>query len=251
LAFPFEDFVGMILPARNYGNRRARVINLANAAGLHTVLRNVGLDYSSHHTRKVKPGMKQQNSKEVFIDHIRDLYDAEKQLVKALPKLAKAASSEDLGAALRNHLEETQNHVVRLEEVFKIAGSTARGKTCKGMKGLVEEGSEAVQEHEEGMFRDLAIIAGGQKVEHYEMSAYGTARAMAEQLGMEKAAELLQQTEDEEKNADSTLTDIAMALYEGSGEDREGEEAGSEEEETTMTGGGTRGGPPKVRKAGS
>lgn len=194
--------------------------------------------------------MEQQNLKGIFIEHIRDLYDAEKQIVKALPKLAKAAASDDLKAALQNHLEETQNQVMRLEEVFKLAGVAARGKTCKGMKGLIEEGNEAVQEHDEGMFRDLAVIAGGQKVEHYEISAYGTARSMAEQLGIDKAAELLRQTEDEEKNADATLTEIAMALYEESGAE-EGEGAGTEEEEMSGAGSGSRGGSPKVRKAGS
>jgi len=160
--------------------------------------------------------------KEVFVDHIRDLFDAEKQLVKALPKLAKAADSEELANALRTHLEETQNHVTRLESVFKAVGAPAKGKSCKGMQGLIEEGNEAVQEKEEGPIRDLAIIAGGQKVEHYEMSAYGTARTLAEQLGLTEAVELLQQTEDEEENADATLTEVATSIYDSA--DEEGEE---------------------------
>jgi ferritin-like metal-binding protein YciE len=161
----------------------------------------------------------QETVKKIFVDHIRDLYDAEKQLVKALPKLAKASESEELGDALRTHLEETQGHVARLEQVFKAMGKAAKGKPCKGMQGLIEEGNEAIQEKEEGPERDLAIIAGGQKVEHYEMSAYGTARALAEQMGMNEVVELLQQTEDEEENADATLTQCATSILESSDEE--------------------------------
>lgn len=196
--------------------------------------------------------MEQESLKEVLIEHLRDLYDAEKQIVKALPKLAKAAESEELAEALRNHLEETQNQVSRLEEVFKIAGVAARGKSCKGMKGLLEEGNEAVQEHEEGSLRDLAIIAGCQKVEHYEMSAYGTARALAGQLGLDKAVRLLQQTEDEEKKADATLTEVTTSVIEAD-DQQEGEEMEAQEEETVSARGGNsrRGTSPKVRRAGS
>lgn len=193
--------------------------------------------------------MDQQTLQELFVEHIRDLFDAEKQLTKALPKLAKAAESEDLAEALRNHLEETQNHVARLEQVFRAVGVAARGKSCKGMKGLIEEGNEAVQEHEEGMLRDLAIIAGGQKVEHYEMSAYGTARTLAEQMGNDKVVNLLRQTEEEEKQADAKLTEVAMSLYEA--EDEEGEESDMEEEgEETVSAGSRRGATAKTRKAG-
>src|SRR5258708_32996915 len=149
----------------------------------------------------------------LFVDIIRDIYDAEKQLVKALPRLAKAFKSEDLSEALRSHLEETQTHVSRLEEVFSAVGAPAKGKPCKGMKGLIEEGNEAVQEEDKGPLRDLAIIAGAQRVEHYEISAYGTARTIAEQLELNDAVELLQQTEDEEKQADEKLTEVAMSLY--------------------------------------
>jgi ferritin-like metal-binding protein YciE len=165
---------------------------------------------------------------ELFVEHIRDLYDAEKQIVRALPKLSKAAESEELAEGLRNHLEQTQNHVARLEKVFQMAGVPAKGKACKGMKGLLEEGSEAIQENEEGPLRDLAIIAGAQKVEHYEMSAYGTACAIAAQLGMNDAIQLLRQTEDEEKAADQTLTQAANALYEAAGNEEEAEEEEAE-----------------------
>jgi ferritin-like metal-binding protein YciE len=176
--------------------------------------------------------MDQETIKELFIDHLRDIYDAEKQLLKALPKLAKAAESEELAEALNNHLEETGNQVTRLEQVFKIAGVPAKGKPCKGMKGLLDEGDDAIQEHEQGPVRDLAIIAGSQKVEHYEISAYGTARTFAEQLEMIEAIELLQQTEDEEKQADETLTDIAEAIFSQAGDgDEDDEEEAVEEEE--------------------
>jgi ferritin-like metal-binding protein YciE len=150
--------------------------------------------------------------KALFIDQIRDIYDAEKQLVKALPKLAKATESQELRQAILSHLEETQNQVSRLEEVFSLAGIAAKGKACKGMKGLIEEGGEAAKE-EEGPMRDLAIIAGAQRVEHYEISAYGTARTLADRLGFREASERLRQTQDEEQNADSKLTQVASKLY--------------------------------------
>jgi len=175
--------------------------------------------------------MNTEELQEVFVEHIRDIYDAEKQLVKALPKLAKAAESEELAEGLRNHLEQTQSQVSRLEEVFSQIGVPAKGKPCKGMKGLIEEGNEAVQDEEKGPRRDIAIIAAAQKVEHYEISAYGTARTMAEHMGLDDAVELLQQTEEEEKEADVNLTKAAMMLYESAGEeeDGEGEEASGSE----------------------
>jgi ferritin-like metal-binding protein YciE len=163
--------------------------------------------------------------KELFVEQIRDLYDAEKQITKALPKLAKAAQNEELADALREHLEQTEGHVSRLEQVFEIAGEKAKGKACKGMKGLLEEGSEAVKEEDKGPMRDLAIIAGCQKVEHYEISAYGTIRTLAEHLGMKKAIDLLQQTQNEETEADEKLTGIATDMYTSEfGEEEEPEE---------------------------
>jgi ferritin-like metal-binding protein YciE len=172
---------------------------------------------------------------ELFVEQIRDLYDAEKQLLKALPKMAKAAESEELQEAIRNHLEETQNQVTRLESVFEAAGVPAKGKTCKAMKGLLEEGTEAMQE-DEGEMRDLAIIAAAQRVEHYEISAYGTARTIAEHLGLEEAVDLLQETEDEEKNADTKLTEVASSIYGDIEEedDEEMDEEGDEEAEDTV-----------------
>jgi ferritin-like metal-binding protein YciE len=167
--------------------------------------------------------------KELFTEQLRDVYDAEKQIVKALPKLAKAAEAEELSEALNSHLEQTRNQVSRLEEIFQLVATNAKGKPCKGMKGLLEEGNETIQEEDEGPLRDLAIIAGCQKVEHYEISAYGTLRTIAEQLELEDVIELLQQTEAEEKEADEKLTEVAVSIY-GSAGDEEEEVEGEEEE---------------------
>jgi ferritin-like metal-binding protein YciE len=184
--------------------------------------------------------MNQDTLHELFVEQIRDIYDAEKQLVKALPKLVKAVQSDDLAEALRSHLVETETHVTRLEEVFGMLEMTPKAKPCKAMKGLIAEGGEAAKE-EKGALRDLAIIAGGQRVEHYEISAYGTARTLAEYLGLSQAAELLQQTENEEKKADSTLTDVATTIYQ-SVEDESLEDEGDEadgELETVSAGAGS------------
>jgi len=176
--------------------------------------------------------MTQETLQELLVEQLRDIYDAEKQLVKALPKLAKAAENEDLVEALREHTSVTEGQVGRLEQVFGIVGAPAKGKACKGMKGLLEEGNETVQQEDKGEMRDLAIIAAAQKVEHYEMSAYGTIRTLAEQLDLSDAVELLQQTEEEEKEADSRLTDVAVSIYESAmDEDEEDEDEEEEEEE--------------------
>jgi ferritin-like metal-binding protein YciE len=149
---------------------------------------------------------------DLLVEQVRDLYDAEKQLVRALPKLAKAASSDDLQRAIEGHLEETKNQVSRLERIFQELDQPAKGKPCKAMKGLVEEGGEAAENDSPEPLTDLAIIAAAQRVEHYEISAYGTAKAIALQLGQETVASLLEETEDEEKAADAKLTDIASDL---------------------------------------
>ena len=179
--------------------------------------------------------MTHEDLKEVLVEHIKDLYDAEKQIVKALPKLAKIVESEELSEALTSHLEETKAQVSRLEKVFGLLDVQPKGKTCKGMKGLLEEGSE-VAEEEEGVMRDLAIIAAAQKVEHYEISAYGTARTLAEKLNLSEAAELLQQTEEEEAQADETLTNVAMSLYKLDDESEEDEEMSAEESQPATAG---------------
>jgi ferritin-like metal-binding protein YciE len=155
--------------------------------------------------------MKFNSLHEVLTDWIRDLYNAENQLVKALPKMAKAASSSQLRAAFTEHLEQTRLHVARLEQVCEDLGIKPKGKTCHAMKGLIEEGQEVMSSTGDPSAKDAALIGAAQKVEHYEMAAYGSARTFAQSLGELKAAELLQLTLDEEGDADKKLTAIAEA----------------------------------------
>ena len=150
------------------------------------------------------------NLREAFLDEIRDVYHAEKQLLKALPKLATAASDGELRGALENHLAETENQVSRLEQVFELVGAKPGTKTCAGMAGIIEEGSDVLHEAG-GPVLDALIIASAQRAEHYEIAAYGTVAAWAESLGYTDAAELLRETLDEEKTADETLTGLAEA----------------------------------------
>jgi ferritin-like metal-binding protein YciE len=150
----------------------------------------------------------------LFVDELKDLYSAEKQITKALPKLAKASTSEDLRDAFESHLKETQGQIERLEQIFSILEVSPRGKTCAGMKGLLEEGSEVLEEAEEGAVRDAAMISAAQRVEHYEMAGYGSVRTYAELLGKDKIVTLLQKTLEEEKSADSKLTHIAQSVNE-------------------------------------
>src|SRR5687768_10410002 len=145
--------------------------------------------------------MAAENLQELFVNELRDIYDAEKQLIKALPKMAKAAESDELRAAFEEHLEQTRGHVSRVEEVFKLLGMAARGKPCEGMKGLIEEGEEVMEEME-GSTLDAALIASAQKVEHYEIATYGTLATFAEVLEMQDAKDILGQTLEEEKEAD-------------------------------------------------
>lgn len=143
-------------------------------------------------------------------DQLRDLYSAENQLVKALPKMAKAATSETLRDAIESHLDETRGHVERLQKVATILEFKPGGKRCKAMEGLIEEGSEVLEEKGDGSVVDIALIAAAQRVEHYEIAAYGTARAIAERLGKTKVVQLLQETLDEEGEADKKLTEISV-----------------------------------------
>jgi ferritin-like metal-binding protein YciE len=145
---------------------------------------------------------------EMLADQLKDLFSAENQIIKALPKMAKNATNEQLRVAFERHLEETRNHVARLEQIAEEMGITLRGKKCKGMEGLLEEGKEVMSEFEDEVL-DAAMIGAAQKVEHYEIAAYGTARTHAQMLGMTKAARLLQQTLDEEGRTDKKLTDLA------------------------------------------
>jgi ferritin-like metal-binding protein YciE len=149
---------------------------------------------------------------ELFVDELKDLYSAEKQIVRALPRLAKATTSEELRAALVQHLEETRGQVTRLEQIAEIVGKKPTGKTCAGMKGVLEEGSEVLEDTEKGEVRDAALISACQRVEHYEMAGYGSARDFAKLLGMEDVAGLLEETLAEEKAADKKLTEISRQV---------------------------------------
>jgi ferritin-like metal-binding protein YciE len=147
----------------------------------------------------------------LLVEEMRDLYHAERQLVRALPKLAKAASSPNLRQALESHLGETEQQVSRLEQAFETLGETPRAKTCPGMMGIVEEGSELIKENGKGPALDAGIIAGAQRAEHYEIAAYGTVMAWAKALGHDEIAQLLSTTLEEEKNADHKLSELAEA----------------------------------------
>lgn len=177
--------------------------------------------------------MKLDTLKKLYIEELRDVYNAEQQLVKALPKMAKAASSDDLRDAIENHLDQTKGQVERLEQIFEGLDESPKGKTCQAMKGLIEEGSEILEEKGEDSVIDAGIIAAAQKVEHYEIATYGTLRTWADLLNQDEAAGLLQETLDEEGDADKTLNELAEdivnpeALLEG-------------EEEEAAVGGGRR-----------
>src|SRR5690242_8650097 len=145
----------------------------------------------------------------LFLDELADVYSAEQQLTKALPKLAKAADSDELREALEQHLEETEEHLSRLEQVAESLDETLKKKTCKAMKGLIEEGDDIVKEEKDSSALDAGIIAACQKVEHYEIASYGTLCAWAEQMGHDEALKLLRQTEEEEAAADEKLTEVA------------------------------------------
>jgi ferritin-like metal-binding protein YciE len=153
--------------------------------------------------------MKLDTLQTLYVDELRDLYNAENQLLKALPKMAKAASSEELKDAFEKHLEQTKTHVERLEEVFEEIGEKPKGKTCKAMKGLIEEGSEILHEDGEESVIDAGIIVAAQKVEHYEIASYGSVRTFAQLLGKDSSAELLQTTLDEESEANELLNTLA------------------------------------------
>jgi ferritin-like metal-binding protein YciE len=156
--------------------------------------------------------MSVRNLQELLIDELKDLYSAEKQIIRALPKIIKAVSSTELQERLSNHLEETKGQVSRLEKIGEILSKKMVGKTCVGMKGVLEEGSEVLEDTEKGIVRDAALISACQRVEHYEMAGYGSARDFAKLLGQQEVAELLDETLDEEKNADKTLSGAAKQI---------------------------------------
>jgi len=170
---------------------------------------------------------------DAFLDELRDSYDAEKQLTKALPKLAKAASNPQLRQAFEAHLKETEGHVQRLERVFESLDEKVRGKHCDGIAGIIEEGKAIMEEEFDDSAMDACLIAAGQRAEHYEMAAYGTLVAWAKAMGHTEAAKLLQQTLNEEKAADKKLSDLAESGINQSAADA----AHPEEEEEPMSAG--------------
>jgi ferritin-like metal-binding protein YciE len=174
---------------------------------------------------------------DAFLDELRDTYDAEKQLTKALPKLAKAARSAHLRTAFESHLQETLGHVERLERVFESLDEKARGKHCEGIAGIIEEGKSIMEEDFDEATMDACLIAAGQRAEHYEMAAYGTLVAWAKDMGHTQAAKLLQQNLDEEKAADEKLTSIA----EGGVNQQAAEAAHPDDEDEEMPARGGRG----------
>jgi ferritin-like metal-binding protein YciE len=161
--------------------------------------------------------------KELYIDELKDLYNTENQLVEALPQLARAAASDELRQGFEEHLDQTKGHVERLEKIFEMLGESPKGKKCKGMEGLIEEGSEVMEEDYEGNLLDAALIGAAQRVEHYEIAGYGTVRSLAETLGETEHVSLLDETLSEEKETDEKLTELARQI------NAEANETGSDE----------------------
>jgi len=176
--------------------------------------------------------MPNQGLKELYIDELKDLYSAENQLVKALPKMAKAASSDELRQGFEEHLEQTKEHVARLEQIFEALDESPKGKKCMGMEGLVKEGAEVIGEDFEDAVMDSALIGAAQRVEHYEIAAYGTAREFANLLGETEHASLLEETLNEEKETDEKLTELAREI---NSQANEGGEEMEEEEDEEVT----------------
>ena len=177
--------------------------------------------------------MNNKGLRELYIDELKDLYSAENQLVKALPKMAKAASSEELQQGFEEHLEQTQGHVQRLEKIFKSLNEGPKGKKCVGMEGIVKEGSEVMGEDFEGALMDAALIGAAQRVEHYEIAAYGTACEFAQILGESQHASLLKQTLQEEKETDQKLTELAKDITPQANQEAEADESGKGRKVTT------------------
>src|SRR6476646_8023940 len=168
--------------------------------------------------------------RELYVAELRDLYNAETQLTKALPKMAKASSNAQLRQAFEEHLRQTSEHVSRLEQIFEMLEEKPTGKKCLGMEGLVKEGAETMKEDYEGHVMDAAIIGAAQRVEHYEIAGYGTVREFAELLGEDEHVPLLEQTLEEEKETDEKLKQIAEEINTQEQEEAEGEESEGEEE---------------------
>lgn len=178
--------------------------------------------------------------RELFEDELKDIYWAEKALVKAIPKMIKNATSEELIAALEDHLEVTEEQVSRCEEIFNAIGTKPQAKKCEGMTGLIKEAEDLMSESEEGVVRDAAIISAAQKVEHYEIASYGTLRAFANTLQLEDVVGLIEETLNEEKDADVKLTQIAESSINISAANEDNEEGEEEEEEMEEAGKSSR-----------
>lgn len=157
---------------------------------------------------------KTQTLNDLLVEELKDLYSAENQLIKALPKMAKAASNEELKAGFEEHLEQTKNHVSRLERVFELLGASPKGKKCQAMEGLIAEASEKLELEADSAAKDAALIGAAQKVEHYEIAGYGTVRTWAEVVGEDEVAKLLEETLDEESETDERLTELAETINE-------------------------------------
>jgi ferritin-like metal-binding protein YciE len=180
--------------------------------------------------------MKENTLRELFLDEIRDLYDAENRIVKALPKMAKAANSEELRSGFEEHLEQSKEHVERLKQILADMDEKASAKKCPGMIGILQEGEEMMDEDFEGSVKDAALISAAQRVEHYEIAAYGCVHSWARELGEDNAAELLGKTLNEEKETDENLTELAEQINaSANSEDSEEESEEGEEEEERET----------------
>lgn len=193
--------------------------------------------------------------KKLYIDELQDLHSAENQLVKALPKMARAAGSEDLRAAFEEHLEQTRQHITRLDKIFQELEESPKGKKCRGMEGLIEEGSEMIEEDREPEELDAGLIAAAQRVEHYEIAGYGCVRTYANLLGESEAASLLEQTLAEEKETDQKLTELAEQINvvaqetAESGSEESARETGARETSRSSGSGGKHPRKPKTRAA--
>jgi len=192
--------------------------------------------------------MQKDSLRGLYIEELRDLYNAETQLVKALPKMAKASNNDQLREAFEEHLRQTSEHVSRLEQIFEQLEEKPSGKKCLGMEGLVKEGSETMKEDFEDAVMDAAIIGAAQRVEHYEIAGYGTVRDFAQLLGEEDQVSLLEQTLEEEKQADQKLTELAQEINQQANEGDNEEETGQKTEERTGSG-SRRASPSKSKKA--
>ncbi len=190
--------------------RTSKNKKMKNPAVKKTISNGIKKNVTNNHKKEVDLSAK---LLKLFDDELKDIYWAEKALVKAIPKLIKNATSEELVSALNAHLKETENQVIQLEKVFKHIGKDAQAKKCEAMDGLIREAGEIIDECEEGAMRDIGIITAAQKIEHYEIATYGTLQAFAEHLGYEDAAELLEESLVEEKNADEKLTHITEMIF--------------------------------------